>query len=169
MFKRFCRTLNRPSIICQRFIKFCQSGGITPNLVTLRRNQKKREKAHLLLLLLHVVVKVKLFHRLKRFIPFNHLSKSFVINLVGSGPLIQTEDGTQVGTSVTRLGDFCTLGNFFKPLATINLPNSLTFLGNFCKGIKIYHFSSEIIFGQLLQTFGDFYLVTLVGRVLLRV
>ena len=56
---------------------------------------------------------------------------------------------------------FCTLGNFFKPLATIILPKSLTFLGNFCKGIKIYHFSSEIIVGQLLQTFGDFYLVTL--------
>ena len=31
-------------------------------------------------------------------------------------------------------------------LATINLPKSLTFLGNFCKGVKIYHFSSEIIF-----------------------
>ena len=50
----------------------------------------------------------------------------------------------------------CTLGNFFKPLATINLLKSLTFLGNFCKGIKIYHLSSEIIFGQLLQTFGIF-------------
>ena len=48
-------------------------------------------------------------------------------------------------TSVTRLGDFCTLGNFLKPLATINLPKSLTFLGNICKGVKIYHFSSEII------------------------
>ena len=56
---------------------------------------------------------------------------------------------------------FCTLGNFFKPLATISLPKSLTFLGNFCKGVSIYQFSSEIIFGQLLQTFGDFYLVTL--------
>ena len=42
------------------------------------------------------------------------------------------------------------------------MPKSLTFLGNFCEGVKIYHFSSEIIFGQLLQTFGDFYLVTLV-------
>ena len=57
---------------------------------------------------------------------------------------------------------FCTLGNFFKPLETINLPKSLTFLGNFCKGVKILNFSSEIIFGQLLQTFGNFYLVTLV-------
>ena len=36
------------------------------------------------------------------------------------------------------------------------MPKSLLFLGNFCKGVKIYHFSSEIIFGQLLQTFGVF-------------
>jgi len=43
------------------------------------------------------------------------------------------------------------LGNFLKPLATIILPKSPTFLGNFCKGVKIYHFSSEIIFGQLLD------------------
>ena len=52
--------------------------------------------------------------------------------------------------SVTRLGDFLDLGNFLKPLETINLSKSLTFLGNFCKGVKIIHFSSEIISGQLL-------------------
>ena len=51
---------------------------------------------------------------------------------------------------------YWTLGDFLKTLATINLPKSL--LGNFCKGVKIYHFSSEIIFGQRLLTFGDFYL-----------
>ena len=56
---------------------------------------------------------------------------------------------------------YWTLGHFLKLLATINLPKSLTFLGNFCKGVKIYHFSSKIIFGQLLKTFGDFFLVTL--------
>ena len=56
---------------------------------------------------------------------------------------------------------FWTLGNFSKPLATVNLPNSPTFLGNFCIGVKIYHFSSEIFFGQFLQSFGDFFLVTL--------
>ena len=56
---------------------------------------------------------------------------------------------------------YWTLGNFSKPLATINLPKSLTFLGNFCKRVKIYHFTSEIIFGQLLKTFGNFLLVTL--------
>ena len=48
-------------------------------------------------------------------------------------------------------------------MATINLPKSLTFLGDFCKGVKIIKFSSEIIFGQLLQTFDDFLLVTLLS------
>ena len=51
---------------------------------------------------------------------------------------------------------FCTLCNFLKPLATINLLKSFTFFGNFCKVVKIFHFSSEISFGQLLQTFGKF-------------
>ena len=46
---------------------------------------------------------------------------------------------------------FCTLGNFLKSMSTTNLPKSLTFLGNFCKGVKCYHFSSEIIFGQLYR------------------
>ena len=27
----------------------------------------------------------------------------------------------------------------------------------FCKGVKIWNFSSEITFGQVLWTFGDFY------------
>ena len=64
-------------------------------------------------------------------------------------------------TNVTRLGNLWTFGNFLKPLAEINLPKSPKFLGYFCKGVKIYYFSSEIVFGQLLQTFGDFFLVTL--------
>ena len=50
-------------------------------------------------------------------------------------------------SSVPRLGDLLA---FLKTLATINLPKSLTFLGNFCKDVKINHFSSEICFGQLL-------------------
>ena len=45
---------------------------------------------------------------------------------------------------------YWTLGNFLKPLATINLPKSPTFLGNFCKFVKKIHFAREIIFGQLL-------------------
>ena len=52
---------------------------------------------------------------------------------------------------------FWTLGNFLKPLVTINLSKSPTFFGNFCNCVNIYHFSSEIIFVQLLQTFGDFH------------
>ena len=58
--------------------------------------------------------------------------------------------------SVTRLGDFLHFEQPFK--ATLKLPE---LLGNFCKGVKIINFCSEIIFGQLLQRFGDFYLVTL--------
>ena len=45
---------------------------------------------------------------------------------------------------------YWTLGYFLKPLAKINLPKSLTFIGNFCKGVEMYHFSIEIIFRQLL-------------------
>ena len=53
------------------------------------------------------------------------------------------------------------MGIFSKPLATISLPKSPTFFGNLCKGVKIFNFSSDIIFGQPLKTFGDFLLVTL--------
>ena len=58
---------------------------------------------------------------------------------------------------------FGLLGNFSKPFATLILPKSPTLLGNFCKGVKIL--SSEVIFGQLLQAFGDFLLVTLVALI----
>ena len=61
-----------------------------------------------------------------------------------------TYQPTNQPTSVTRLGDLLHFGQPFKPLATVNLPKSPTFLGNFCKGVNIIHFSSEIIFGQLL-------------------
>ena len=49
-----------------------------------------------------------------------------------------------VVTSVTRLGDLL-------DLATINLPKSPTYLGNFCKGVKIFPFSSEIILGNFYR------------------
>ena len=58
---------------------------------------------------------------------------------------------------------YCTLGKFLKPVAAIILPKSLIILGNFCKDVEIFNFSSEIIFGQFLQTFGDFLLITLAG------
>ena len=43
------------------------------------------------------------------------------------------------------LAIYWTLGNFLKPLATINFPKSPTFLGNFCKWVKIYHFWATFI------------------------
>ena len=52
---------------------------------------------------------------------------------------------------------YWTLGNFSKPLATVNLPKSPTFLGNFWKGVKIFYFSSEIILGNFFIIFGDFF------------
>ena len=71
---------------------------------------------------------------------------SFVMKL----PVTSDEDALdQLWTVWPDWAIFCTLSNFLKPLATMNLPKSLTFLGNFCKGLKIYQFSSEIIFGQL--------------------
>ena len=63
--------------------------------------------------------------------------------------------------SVARLGDILDFGQLFKASGKINLPQSSPFLGNFCKGVKIIHFSSDTIFGQLLYTINDFYLVTL--------
>ena len=58
--------------------------------------------------------------------------------------------------SVTILCDLLHFGQLFQTLPT--------FLGNFCKGVKILHFSGEIVFGQLLSTFGNFLLVTLFIR-----
>ena len=55
-----------------------------------------------------------------------------------------------VDGSVTILGDLLDLGNISKPLATINLPNLPRLLDNFCIGVEIFNFSSEIAFGQLL-------------------
>ena len=49
---------------------------------------------------------------------------------------------------MTRLDDLLDFGQLLKPFATINLPKSPTFFGNFCKGVKINHFSSEIFFGN---------------------
>ena len=49
---------------------------------------------------------------------------------------------------MTRLGDFWTLGNFLKPLATINLPKSPTFLGIFYKGVKYIIFLVKSFLGK---------------------
>ena len=77
----------------------------------------------------------------------SHIFSSLVTELKGG---IHLRILTWLLSSVTRLGDLLDFGQVLKPLVTINLPKSPTFLCNFCKGIKIYHFSSEIIFRQLL-------------------
>ena len=49
------------------------------------------------------------------------------------------------------LAIYWTLDNFLKSLATIDLPKSPTFLGNFCKVVKIYQLFSEIILGNFYR------------------
>ena len=49
---------------------------------------------------------------------------------------------------MTRLGDLLDFGQLSKAFVKINLSKSPTFLGNCCKGVKIYNFSSEIIFAN---------------------
>ena len=50
-----------------------------------------------------------------------------------------------------------TLGSFSKLVATISLTKSATFVGNFSKGVKIFNFSSEIIFGNFYTHLATFY------------
>ena len=69
---------------------------------------------------------------------------------------------------MTRLGDLLHLGQLLRASGNSYFAQMFSHffkkgvkLGNFCKGVKIFHISSEIIFGQLIWTFGDFLLVTL--------
>ena len=56
---------------------------------------------------------------------------------------------------------FCTLGTFLKPLATNNLPKSLTFLGNFVKVSKSIIFLVTSFLGSFYRHLAIFFLVTL--------
>ena len=66
-------------------------------------------------------------------------------------------------TSVTRLGDLLHFGQLFKVGGKNYFAQITHIFGNFCKGVKIFHFSSAIIFGQLLKRFGNLLLVTLLA------
>ena len=73
----------------------------------------------------------------------------FFLRLLSAAPIRSRFSLSQ--TLVRRLvcpdwAIYWTLGKFLKLLATINLPESTTFLGNFCKGVKISHYSCEVIF-----------------------
>ena len=48
---------------------------------------------------------------------------------------------------------FWTLGSFSKP----NLPKSPTFLGNFCKGVKMFYFCCDIILGNIYRLLAIFF------------
>ena len=49
--------------------------------------------------------------------------------------------------SVTRLGNLLHFGQLFKASNNNYFAQIAHILGNFCKGVKVFHFSSEIIFG----------------------
>ena len=53
--------------------------------------------------------------------------------------------------------DWATLDSFLKPLAAIKLPKSSPLLGNFCKGVKINNFTSEIILGNFYRHLAIFF------------
>ena len=60
----------------------------------------------------------------------------------------------QIGWFIALWATFKACGNnYFTQIAHI--------IRQFLLGLEIFHFSSEIIFRQLLKTFGDFLLVTL--------
>ena len=52
---------------------------------------------------------------------------------------------------------YWTLGNFSKPLATINLPNSSTFFGNFVKVSKSLIFLMKSFLGNFYRNLATFY------------
>ena len=58
------------------------------------------------------------------------------------------------GVQCDQIGRFITLWGTFQ----LFCPNCQTILGHFCKFVKIFHFTSKILFGRLLWTFGDFLL-----------
>ena len=59
--------------------------------------------------------------------------------------------------SVTILRDLLHFGQLFKVCGNNYLAQIAHILGNFCKGVKIFHFSGEIIFGQFFRHFLTFY------------
>ena len=52
--------------------------------------------------------------------------------------------------SVIRLGNLLHFGQLFKACGNNYFAQIVQILGNFCEGVKTFHFAIEIIFGQLL-------------------
>ena len=68
---------------------------------------------------------------------------------------------TKIPISMTRLGDLLDFGHLFQAFGNNCIAQITHILDIFCKGVKIIHLPCEIIFGQLLKTFGNYLLVTL--------
>ena len=59
---------------------------------------------------------------------------------------------------MTRFGDFLILRATFQSSGQqLFCPNHQHILGNFCEGVKIFHFTKEILFGQLFTGHTDPY------------
>ena len=65
--------------------------------------------------------------------------------------------------SVTRSGNLFDFGQLFIAFGNINLPKSLKLIGNFCKCVKIFHFSSEIILGNLIFFWSHWWWLALIN------
>ena len=90
-------------------------------------------------------VKIMLLCSSKRiYLSFLTSSEDSTINQYPN-PLVCQKNVTSLSLSVTRLEDLLDFGQLFKTFVNNYLSKSPTFLGNFSKGVKIYHFSIEII------------------------
>ena len=56
-----------------------------------------------------------------------------------------------VANSVTKLGDLMHFVQVFKALGHNDFAQMAHVLGNFCKGIKIFHFSRESFLGYFID------------------
>ena len=72
-------------------------------------------------------------------IAYNHAQICFI----GSIP------GLRLWASVTRFGDLLHIGQFFKACGNKFFAKIYDMFREIFKGVKMFHFSSEIIFGQL--------------------
>ena len=67
-----------------------------------------------------------------------------------------------ITTSVTRLGNLLHFGQLFKASGNNYFAQIVYILGNYWKGVKIFDFSCEIIFGNFYKHLATFLLLTLI-------
>ena len=80
------------------------------------------------------------------FSSFNTLYKSCTLVALCQPVLSRTDGLCSLCLLLAEWPDWAiyfTLGKHSKPVATIILPKLLTLLGNFCKGVKVIHFSTS--------------------------